>query len=75
MLTNEQRAHDLALVATEIYVSIKQNKCSRDLQLAQINPKLLESLDIDSFGESIDVYEIYKDSYDKAIKSFNRDFN
>ncbi|MDW5525371.1 hypothetical protein R6Z02_16675 [Carnobacterium maltaromaticum] len=74
MLTNEQRAHDIALLATDVYISLNQNKCARDLQLAQISPSLIETLDLESYAESFDVYDIYKNSYDKALLACNRDF-
>lgn len=60
-MTNEQRAHDLAILATNVLVQ---------------NPRISESNYIhDENGTKIiDIYEIYTDSYNKLLNSFNRDF-
>lgn len=58
MLTNEQRAHDLAIAAMTVTVQAKLNEPPVDGVCER----------------SIDFYEYYKNSYDIALETFNHDF-
>lgn len=58
-LTNEQRAHDLAIAT---------------LPLTLKDPNLLESLQTEKGDVQFDVYTIYKGLYAASLESFNNDF-
>lgn len=60
-LTNEQRAHDLALLSVQ----------------AEINRKLLSQLNKAEYSEDekkLDIYVMYYDEYYRALEAFNLDF-
>lgn len=59
-LTNEQRAHDLALTALQ----------------AEINRQLISQLNGTNYGEDadFDIYQNYYSSYHQALEAFNLDF-
>lgn len=57
-MDNEQRAHDIALTYAKITVEFEMNQAIKN-------------------GETtiaFDLYPIYKEAYDKALETINRDF-
>ena len=61
-MTNEQRAHDLALLVTKCAISKPQYMVDG-------------SVSVDENGVyTLDIYKIYKLNYQKILESINRDF-
>ncbi|HGF7284351.1 TPA: hypothetical protein ACF3H5_000026 [Enterococcus faecium] len=60
-LTNEQRAHDLALLAVE----------------AEVNRKLISQIngaDYNADGKEVDIYGLYYDLFHRSLDAFNLGF-
>ncbi|ELA70659.1 hypothetical protein Q3F32_04795 [Enterococcus faecium] len=60
-LTNEQRAHDLALLAVE----------------AEVNRKLISQIngaDYNADEKEVDIYGLYYDFFHRSLDAFNLDF-
>ncbi|EMF0542908.1 hypothetical protein [Enterococcus lactis] len=60
-LTNEQRAHDLALLAVE----------------AEVNRKLISQIngaDYNADEKEVDIYGLYYDLFHHSLDAFNLDF-
>ncbi|CCK19773.1 hypothetical protein [Pseudolactococcus laudensis] len=57
-LSNEQRAHDLALLSVQ----------------AEINRNLISQINSGSKDAKLDVYGLYVNSYNDVLKSVNKDF-
>lgn len=57
-LSNEQRAHDLALLSVQ----------------AEINRNLISQINSGSKDAELDVYELYVNSYNDVLKAVNKDF-
>lgn len=57
-LSNEQRAHDLALLSVQ----------------AEINRNLISQINSGSKDAELDVYGLYVNSYNDILKSVNKDF-
>ena len=57
-LSNEQRAHDLALLAVQ----------------AEINRNLISQLNSESKDVELDIYNLYFNSYKEALIAVTKDF-